>query len=371
MNGERIGFPDALRGIAALAVVFGHYFGSFFAFQPTIAALLGVAPLTDPAPAPEPFSLIGDYGTILGQFGVGVFFIISGFVIPLSLTEGRRRFFVRRAFRIYPVYIVGFLIVVGFVALLTGYAGTQFPYSFWQVASHLGILTRGLFDFTRIDGISWTLEVELIFYLAMLLTGARLLAGGQAVYFIVPTVIAVAAAICMRLAASGHMSLTPGMELWASLMLVLGLGYNALLHGKVSRGSFLALHLYIAALQAAVWAGTADKSAFGVQWIVGYAVAMAVFALCFRWRAMIRPGPILRHFSSISYPLYVVHALPGYAVMYVLIGERGVPTLAAIGSALIATYSLAILLHVFVERPAIRFSKQPFVSARQWIAIGG
>ena len=43
-----------------------------------------------------------------GPFGVALFFVISGFVIPFSFeTYGRLDFIVARFFRIYPTYLTG------------------------------------------------------------------------------------------------------------------------------------------------------------------------------------------------------------------------------------------------------------------------
>lgn len=83
----RLDFIEAGRGAAALYVVLYHVHG-----------YLGVAP---GSLAALPFRF--------GQEAVIAFFLISGFVIHLSLAAGRapdlRRYFVHRARRIYPVFI--------------------------------------------------------------------------------------------------------------------------------------------------------------------------------------------------------------------------------------------------------------------------
>lgn len=70
---------DALRGIAALAVVLFH----FTMYRPEAG-----------------------YGFVLGVTGVDLFFIISGFVILLSLEKTRdwKEFLLDRFSRLYPAY---------------------------------------------------------------------------------------------------------------------------------------------------------------------------------------------------------------------------------------------------------------------------
>ena len=62
--------------------------------------------------------------------------------------------------------------------LLTLFAGSTFGYSEEHIFAHFGIILRGLTSYSRIDGISWTLEVELVFYLIMILGGVRLISKG-------------------------------------------------------------------------------------------------------------------------------------------------------------------------------------------------
>src|ERR1700733_9166465 len=91
---QRVAWLDALRGIAALAVVFDH-------LSPYLLAPIRthVYHWLDP-----------------GEYGVFVFFIISGYIVPASLERkgSVRTFWVSRLFRLYPLY----LLVVGAAVLL-------------------------------------------------------------------------------------------------------------------------------------------------------------------------------------------------------------------------------------------------------------
>src|ERR1700761_9787679 len=85
-QGSRLAWLDALRGFAALCVVFDH--GSTLLLLPVRSFL---------------------YQWLdLGQYGVFVFFLVSGYIVPASLERkgSVRSFWVSRAFRLYPMYLV-------------------------------------------------------------------------------------------------------------------------------------------------------------------------------------------------------------------------------------------------------------------------
>src|ERR1700680_1263338 len=87
---SRLAWLDALRGFAALCVVFDH--GSTLMLEPVRDFLYRwLAP---------------------GQYGVFVFFLISGYIIPASLERrgSVRGFWTSRLFRLYPMYAVALVI---------------------------------------------------------------------------------------------------------------------------------------------------------------------------------------------------------------------------------------------------------------------
>src|SRR6516164_7357042 len=81
---DRLIFLDVARGIAALMVVLEHG-------------------LEHCLPGYLQWSLPR---INLGQTGVLLFFVISGFIIPASLQQGgsQARFWLRRLFRLFPLY---------------------------------------------------------------------------------------------------------------------------------------------------------------------------------------------------------------------------------------------------------------------------
>jgi len=108
--------------------------------------------------------------TRLGAMGVNIFFMISGFVIPLGLMKYNniRDFFVNRILRIYPVFLTLHLIVflvgpiigyewlknIGFVAYIKGFFSNLF-------------LLPGIFKLPIAQKNAWSLSYEAVFYIIM------------------------------------------------------------------------------------------------------------------------------------------------------------------------------------------------------------
>jgi len=99
---------------------------------------------------------------VYGEFGVHLFFIISGFVISRSADDRTAaRFAVGRAIRLYPAFWAG-LIATTLVVTLWGREAMQVT-----VAQFIANLTMASTVFRQpfIDGVYWTLLYELSFYL--------------------------------------------------------------------------------------------------------------------------------------------------------------------------------------------------------------
>lgn len=144
---NRLDRLDALRGIAALLVVWQHTSESF-------VKIPGVA---------ESGSRLADiaWSVDFGRIGVVCFFLISGFIIPHSFSSAPgalRIFAIRRFFRLYPVYWVSVLLAV--------VVGSVFSGKNWEMVTVIANLTMAqkIIGQQHIQGLYWTLQVELIFY---------------------------------------------------------------------------------------------------------------------------------------------------------------------------------------------------------------
>ncbi|RON60949.1 acyltransferase [Pseudomonas fluorescens] len=176
MKQSHCGFPerlyalDALRGLAALAVVFWHW--QHFFFQ---GALLG--PLRrEEQPFYAFFSLFYRYG---GD-AVSLFFSLSGFVFfwlfarALARRElSAKQFFMGRFSRIYPLYLATFLGVALLQKVYITYTGEAFVYPF-NDAYHalLNVFLApawGLEQGWSFNAPAWSISVEVLLYGAFFL----------------------------------------------------------------------------------------------------------------------------------------------------------------------------------------------------------
>jgi peptidoglycan/LPS O-acetylase OafA/YrhL len=103
----------------------------------------------------------------LGKYGVLLFFLVSGYVIPMSLERhgDLRAFWIGRLSRVYPAYL-GAIALVGALAL-AGWGSWQESFTTQTVSAVLGHATMmtellGLHGAVRVF---WTLSYEMTFYL--------------------------------------------------------------------------------------------------------------------------------------------------------------------------------------------------------------
>jgi peptidoglycan/LPS O-acetylase OafA/YrhL len=177
-NGAFIPEIDGLRFIAILAVVFLHCYAELLnriAMGPTpVSTPLRYAPL--PVDPFNPHGLLRLLGH--GGEGVEVFFAISGFILawPFArqhLQAGQKvklsSYFLRRLTRLEPPYILA-LVIRSVLLLATGFYQVRFVLVH-LIASALYVHNIFFGIASRIEAVSWTLEIEVQFYcLAPLLT---------------------------------------------------------------------------------------------------------------------------------------------------------------------------------------------------------
>jgi peptidoglycan/LPS O-acetylase OafA/YrhL len=364
---------DALRGYAALVVVLFH-------LSPTVIGAerhLAVFRTID-----------------LGKYGVLLFFLVSGYVIPMSLERhgSLRRFWIGRLFRIYPAYLFAIVLLIACTAGVPAVLRTE------TVSSVLGHATM-LSDPLGLRGALrpfWTLSYEMVFYLvvsglfawrlhrhsalgAALLALVAILAGphlpdgllsagfhsrrvtaavllllvtGCIAAFLTRRLVraagAVAAGFVLLIAVNAHpaagstvASSRQGLTLLA--VMFAGTVVHRLQHGSLSHvPAALSLALVTTAVGLA-----------GISWTTTAAVAVT-FATAYALRARTVPA-VLTWLGTISYSLYLLH------VIVLTVAGRLVPHLAdrpaatrlpVAAAVLTAALALAWLSHRLVERPA-------------------
>lgn len=344
---DRVAFADSLRSIAAAAVLCAHYLLAFWTPGPITGRIADVPAVPLAAtPAVSRWIFAQPFEFSLAALGVGIFFVISGFVIPLSLARlTTAEFLWGRAWRIVPTYMAGFPFTVGALALAATVYARPFPYSAPDVLAHWVPGLRMFLRTPNIDWIVWTLEIEICFY-SLCAAIAPWLRRGSLLVLIPP-----AALVVMSLVVRAN-SYTPYP---AAIMLMFFGVMLSFWHQRLLRpllagpGALLALAIALAAT-------------YRIEGLVverSYFYAAAIFGGCFLGRAYFPDVAPLRALSAISYPLYVVHGIMGYVIMRIAL-TAGSSGLGAIAPAVVISTAVATALHFAVERPTQAIGKRSF-----------
>ena len=339
----RFVFIDALRGIAAMAVVIHHAL-----YSPLIDALRRAVPRTI-------LILCED-----GFLGVDVFFVISGFVIAHSLRnivlhpQSIALFALRRQVRLDPPYwlvLFGSLLLWGMMRALMGSARVDPLPGPGAVALNMTYLQK-IARAPEILGVAWTLCIEIqlyLFFSVLLWLGQR----GRGTSSL-PTRLAI-----LLVFATGAASLALNSNVlhdaWMARYWWL-FASGVLCYWTVRRvlspwvfGIFIALVLVSRVQHASnlpLYTGTASS------------VVICTVGKMGRLTTLLG-GPTLQYLGRTSYCLYLVH----WPVKIVVLGLGFALTrqnsLAAIAWCLLyiaVSIAVAHVLHVLVERPCIRWS---------------
>ncbi|MGQ9426321.1 acyltransferase family protein [Gilvimarinus sp. F26214L] len=342
----RLGSLDALRGVAALLVVWQHS-SEIFVRNPEIARhgtfLADMANTVD-----------------FGRIGVICFFLISGFVIPYSLSgtgAGIRRFAIRRFFRLYPAYWVSLL-----AALLGTIAFGGPDFSIGTMAANV-TMVQDLLGFTSIQGLYWTLTVELVFYvlcalvfscgmlerpLALLLiawSGLGAFVGWQLIGRVFPALGDVSPTV-------SYMPYCIAVMFCGALIRYCYERDRGFVYALLAVGGVFSLPLTVLVLHVVSIDIGSDPVRFGAAHIIALAVFVAVL------RIGRQPPAFLILLGTVSYSLYLFHPVVigflGWLIEHgwgTFLAGRPLGVYIALSAAL--TFPLAWLVYRGVEAPAI------------------
>lgn len=360
MNAARVEFAHVLRGLAAAIVLVSHFLGVFWLAPDAVVALLKVPAHGQPIPsfvAPLHFApTVFNYGSL----GVAIFFLISGFVIPFSLGAlSRRGFCLARFFRIYPVYWVALSVSILSASLIQSHFLSHIAhYEFKHLLSQ-ALLLRGWLWLPSIDGVSWTLEIEIVFYLVTAVIGPRLLgaAGGKVLagYCILSLAVCVGGAVLINgVVESAQVALLYlTFALPFTIYMFIGTLFYLHMRGNLPSASLVqgAIFVFFCFCVSA-----SSHSALKSLSLSSYLIALVIFSAFYLTRDSFRSNRVFDWLADISYPLYAVHAVVGYSLMYVLLSLGWRPfsaVLFAIGNVLLLSW----LIHSLLEKRCTKLGK--------------
>jgi peptidoglycan/LPS O-acetylase OafA/YrhL len=338
---RRLDFLDAVRGLAALAVVAEHELEHFY---------------------PNYFKWSSGHFSF-GIFGVIMFFLVSGFIIPVSLERYKslREFWKSRVFRLYPLYWVS--IVIALIWGRMGWLGLPAAYASQPVRTLLVNITM-LQTFVAIPnlmGVYWTLSLELAFYaLCSALFLAGVLRRSLSLIWLAALLNLVA---CVSYSLVLHKSLPAGQTGMLVTMFFGTLLYRCS-KGDVSIPAVMrVVPVLIVSIVIGIWIrfiqypnATENRSWFFCT-LISFAAAYVLFVICYSLRGHAFPKP-LQWLGRVSYSLYLLH---GPVLVLVPAGSHPFLRFAFVMAASIVVAGISFR---FIEQPAIQFHRRQIKSAQ-------
>ncbi|MDP5031438.1 acyltransferase [Paraglaciecola sp.] len=312
---------DGLRGLAALVVVFYHL---FFQYNRNYGHSF---------PIPDFFQY--------GYYGVHLFFMVSGFVIFWTLTNCKRPFdFIWSRFsRLYPVYWAAVMITFSVVAVI-GLEGRESDW--FDMLVNLTML-QGYLGVPHVDGVYWTLTLELAFYFWMFV----FLVSGQLrrIEYWLCGWVSIAALLTyykFSVPISGNVMnffLLKYVELF-----VAGICFYKIWSKEASLITYLLISLTVVSLAAE----------YPSHIVLGLLGLYCLFYLAVTSRLSILASKVFTFFGVISYSLYLIHQNIGYALINYAYAVE-LPMALAMPVVLLTCIVLATLLNKLIEVPGSRY----------------
>ncbi|MEL6663294.1 MAG: acyltransferase [Pseudomonadota bacterium] len=357
---------DGMRGFAALAVVFFHFFSRWAEphFTPTLyqhgAALAEFFPIQ-----------------VGGAFGVRLFFLISGFVIMMTLerSTGLIDFTVRRAGRLWPTMLVcatlSTVIINGsgiahIYENVARYEVTPVEYfsSIFFIPPDLtaGILGIEQADRPRwVEGVYWTLWAEVRFYALIAL--AYWLSPRAAFLWVWAGLQFASTTLDISMQVTGGfnggtaagMILQPDILGWFTLGLVAWKARTLGAHPALVLAGVSAVLALVAGPIVSVSAGDVGLTDRAARESVLMALIAAPFVLFLMGSRLVAPlawKPMVA-VGLASYPLYLFHERPGMAYLHWL-NSAGIPPWISVFIAIAIAIATALIIHKLVEMPGKR-----------------
>ncbi len=330
---------DAMRGFAAIIVVFFHL---------TMQSLK-----------------LTKAGFKYGMTGVDLFFIISGFVIFMTLEKTRnwKDFAISRFSRLYPAYwfsvsFVFLLVVSGHTFLKQISAGVSPGALYFANMTML----QHYFNINNLDGPYWTLIIELVFYVFMIV-----IFQAKKLQYIIPIGIAV-----MVLSLTNHFlkpvypALSSTIAFIFPLINYFPLFFAGILFYKIKYdGPDFNKYLLIAItyiIQGILFYGERGNTISQKGYFICISLHYLIFILYVNGRLSFLVNKPMLFLGSISYSLYLCHQYLSLRVIIPWARQAlGMPYVAAAAFvALPAVIILAWLVTTFIEKPAMAFIRKRY-----------
>ncbi|HEY8533470.1 MAG TPA: acyltransferase [Micromonospora sp.] len=300
-----------------------------------------------------------------GDLGVSFFFVLSGFVLTWSARTGLRvwRYWRARFARVYPAHLVALALALAGLAVTD-----RVPPAINELLLKTVLLIQAWdpreYVYLALNPVTWSLSCEVAFYLAFPLLHAGLRRVGSAGLWGLALLLVAGVWLMPALA---EVALAPEYRRWfvyafplsRMLEFTLGIVLARLVITGAWRGPGLrlALLLWVGNYLIVNWLPAATRDTAGTIVATALLIPAAARADLTGGWSMWR-GRVMQHLGEVSYAFFLVHLTVVVTAMHLIGADRTWPLPAALGLAvafLLLSYALAVPLHRWVERPAMRW----------------
>src|ERR1035437_5697064 len=324
-NQNRILELDAMRGIAAISVVLFHYtMGNSYSFRQ-------------------------------GGTGVDLFFIISGFVISLTLakTSSWKDFAVNRLSRLYPTY----WIVVSFTAIVSILAGVAV--TFPQYCANLTMF-QSYFNIDDIDWPYWTLMVEMIFYICMvILFTTKML---QQIEFLGLAFVALLIPLHSEFVLTNYPGYHRAIILWFPMVVYFPLFFSGIIFYRIKfdKPTLFRYVLVLLCFVVQIWLFRVGfRRTFTltrIEYLGMLTIWFSMFLLYVNNKLAFLVNKLTLFLGALSFSLYLVHQFIGLHVFIPFFSTTlKLPHIVSIGISLLFIVGISYCIMIFVEKPSMNY----------------
>ena len=330
---------DSLRGISIMLVLISHYTWAY----------------------DYHFNLLSEhyFHFPYGEVGVKLFFMISGFVILMTIekTIKIKLFIISRFSRLFPTY--WFCMLISISVLLYFPVPTLGHYTLSEFLVNLTML-QGFFKVRHIDQVYWSLGVELLFYCIIgwifILNLIRKIEW-ICIFWL---------ALCLTSLIFDFYHESKFKVLFMLIdapMFIAGMMFYKCVNNYPKYIYIIIILLSYIISQVTTYLSGFEERQYSVSILLHFlnTGVFVIFYFAIIFKLKIFSNRILIFLGNISFPLYLLHNIIGYAIIYQLrqiTNNQAIYTLATA----ILCISLAYLVSKFIEKPSNIYVKEKLIN---------
>lgn len=335
---------DLLRFLSAFSVVIFHY--TYTGYMEGFAKVANFESLREL--------------TRYAYMGINFFFVISGFVIFMSVADGSpKNFLISRFVRLFPAYWCA-MALTAIVTLLWG--AEVFNITWLQLLTNITMVNE-LFGYKPIESAYWTLYIELKFYLLVLIV----ISLGMMKHFqhIIAVVLLASLLMLFHPWAQSVDMFVAIFPHWSGYFAAGGMFYLIRRDGLNCYRCFLLLLSYVFVIKQSIFFGNLMSSWFSITFnsTVIFAINTVFFAL-FCITALCKKNLLRQRYfyylGVLTYPLYLIHQHIGYIIFNALGNQVNIALIVTV--TILLMLLIAYLIHTQIELKIGRRLKQYLTS---------